>query len=256
MNVDSAEAYPGVAFRMASTADYEIIYFRHSQDGQRWSNVQYQPVFEGETTWQLYHGDGYEGAIPKEAGPALRVRLLVAGRRADVFVDDHPAPVLRIHDLKRAPAKGGIGFWAASDGDEAAPSELEGLQVDATTTPVLSEMEPERAAEGQLVRWHVSPRAAAPHAIEPPLELPPGIRSAATRWPLVTAEGSGLVNLTQVLGNPAGPQQTNVFGGAGWGIAYAQLGIDSDRPRTVRLLLSYSDGIGVYANGRRLFAGR
>ena len=248
--------FAGVAFRMASAADYEIIYFRPSQDGQRWSNVQYQPVFEGETTWQLYHGEGYEAAIPRSAASELQVRLLVAGRRADVFVGDNPTPVLRIHDLKRAPAKGGIGFWAASDGDTAAPSELRALEVDATTTPALSEMAPEHAAEGQLVRWHVSPRATAPGAIEPPLELPAAIRSEASGWPLVTAEASGLVNLTQALGNPAGPQRMNVFGGAGWGLAYAHVGIDSDRPRTARLLLSYSDGIGVYVNGRRVFAGR
>src|SRR6478736_7630357 len=38
-------AFAGVAFRMQSTANYEIIYFR--PDSGRWASVQYQPVYEG-----------------------------------------------------------------------------------------------------------------------------------------------------------------------------------------------------------------
>jgi len=71
----------------------------------------------------------------------------------------------------------------------------------------------------------------------------------------VTAEPTGLVNLTKAIGNPAGRQAVNVFGGAAWGLAFAAVAIETGAERTVRLSVSYSDGIGVYLNGRRLYAG-
>jgi hypothetical protein len=72
----------------------------------------------------------------------------------------------------------------------------------------------------------------------------------------VEAEPSGLVNLTRALGNPAGRQATNVFGGAGWGMALARVTLTSDRPRVARLRFGYSDGVGVFLDGRSLFVGR
>ena len=45
-----ASQFAGVAFRVASAADYEMVYFRG--EGGRWAEVQYQPLFEGELTWQ------------------------------------------------------------------------------------------------------------------------------------------------------------------------------------------------------------
>jgi len=59
--------FAGVAFRMDNTADYEIIYFITSENGERWKAIQYQPVFSGETTWQLYNEAPYLASIPKEA---------------------------------------------------------------------------------------------------------------------------------------------------------------------------------------------
>ena len=50
-------------------------------------------------------------------------------------------------------------------------------------------------------------------------------------------------------------EAANVFGGAGWGLAYAAITIESRPERTVRVAVSYSDGVGVYLNGRRLYAG-
>jgi len=76
------------------------------------------------------------------------------------------------------------------------------------------------------------------------------------KWIPADAEPSGLINLNRQLGNAAGAQKTNVFGGAGWGIAYARVRIVSDRDQVRRLSFSYSDGIGVYVNGKRVFVGR
>ncbi len=243
--------FAGLAFRMASTSDYEIIYFAPSDDGTRWKSVQYQPVFQGETTWQLYYRDGYLAELPAGTTGTIHVKLAISGTRADVYVNDAPAPVLRIHDLKRESASGAIGVWAASPKAATQPIEFSQLATNAAV-PSLPALEPERAPETQILRWQVSDRQPSPGEVDPPAQLP---SLDFSRMALVTAEPSGLVNLTRALGNPAGPQTTNVFGGAGWGLAYAHVTIEADAARTTRLFVSYSDGIGVYLNGERRFTG-
>lgn len=248
--------FAGVAFRMANTADYEIVYFTRSEDGERWKSIQYQPVFAGETTWQLYHEEPYYVFIPKEAGRALKVRLAIAANRADLFLNDDPMAVMRIPDLKRDRAGGAIGFWSVAP-DGAAGNEIRNLRVAPGRVPVVGEPIGDRVhalpSPRQLTRWRVSDRSPAPDGVQAPAVLPQGL--APDTWRTVTAEPTGLVNLTKAIGNPAGPQAINVFGGAGWGLAYAAVTIESGAERTVRLSVSYSDGIGVYLNGRRLYAG-
>lgn len=246
--------FAGVAFRMQSAADYEIIYFR--PDSGRWAAIQYQPVFEGETTWQLYHGDGYEGAVPKRFTGPIHVKILIAGSRADVYVGGDSTPALRVRELKRAPAAGGIGFWVAGSAlSKEINASLSKLTLTSSPALQLQAMPAETHPGGQVIRWRVSSRMASPDSVNAP-PTPPAAANDAQRWTVVDAEQSGLINLTRAIGNAAGPQRMNVFGGAGWGMAFARVSIMSPRAQVKRFYISYSDGIGVYLNGARVFAGR
>jgi hypothetical protein len=251
--------FAGIAFRMASSADYEIVYFRSGSKG-RWTAVQYQPVYEGETTWQLYHGDGYEADLSARGATTsdgwMRVRLAIAGQRADLYVGDDTVPALRLRELKRARARGPIAVWAAtSDKTTSATATVRALRVRSLDGLTLASVEPEAAMTGQLMQWRVSRRFAAPDSVRFADTLAAEGRRAADEGRVATAESSGLVNLTSFVGNPAGPQRTNVFGGAGWGVAYAKVTFQSDRPQTRRLTVSYSDAIGVYLDGVLVYAG-
>jgi hypothetical protein len=209
-------------------------------------------VFAGETTWQLYHGPDYERSLPSQMGNTLRVRLSFAGDQMDVYLNDGVTPILRVDELKRAPMAGAVGFWAVTPDGEPG-TEIRDLRIDAERVPPIRQRFPAETSARQLMRWRVSDRVDAPDGVHAPASLPSGLPFET--WRIVTAERSGLVNLTQAIGNPAGRQSTNVFGGAGWGMAYAALDIDSALEQTVRLAVSYSDGIGVYLNGRRVYAG-
>jgi len=251
-----AERFAGVAFRMRSSADYEIVYFRPSDDGTRWAAMQYQPVFQGETTWQLYHGAGYEAPVPASlGGKDLHVRILLAGSRADVLLGDDTVPALRVPRLLTE-SEGEVGFWVAP-GTHATPSPtvMHNLRVDRDARLTLAAVASASRDATQLTEWLLSSRV--PNdSIVPPAELPAFVLRGTGKWIPAEAEPSGLINLNRQLGNAAGPQTSNVFGGAGWGIAYARVRIVSDRAQTRRLSFSYSDGIGVYVNGKRVFVGR
>jgi hypothetical protein len=251
------ERFAGVSFRMRTSADYEIVYFRPSEDGTRWAFMQYQPVFQGETTWQLYHGAGSEAPVPPSlAGKDLHVRLVLSGTRLDVYVGDDSTPALRVPRLVQANAEGEVGFWVAPGiHAKPTPTVIRHLRVDRGASVSVASVPLPTHDALQLTVWQLSERM--PNdSIVPPLALPEFVASGTGKWISADADPSGLINLNRQLGNAAGAQKTNVFGGAGWGIAYARLRIVSDREQTRRLSFSYSDGIGVYVNGKRVFAGR
>lgn len=254
-----AGGFAGIAFRMQSSADYEIVYFRPSADG-RWVGVQYQPVYEGETTWQLYPGQGYQTDMPLHVftmrGGWMPVRLVVAGNRADVYVGDSAGPVLQVRDLKRPRARGAIGIWSTGQDTWKQPTAaVRRLRVLPLGDVPLASVPPDTATPGQLTRWRLSSRFAAPDSTAFADKLPADAQRDISEGRLVSSEPSGLVNLTAMIGNPAGRQKTNVFGGAGWGVAYASITVQSDREQTRRLSLSYSDAVGVYLNGALMYTG-
>ena len=254
-----AGGFAGIAFRMQSSADYEIVYFRWSNDG-RWVGVQYQPVYEGETTWQLYPGAGYETDLPPRVytkrGGWMPVRLVIAGSRADVFVGDSGKPVLQVRELKRPRARGAVAIWSSGlDTWQQPTANVRSLRVMPLGDLALGSMSGDSASPGALTRWRVSSRFAAPDSIAFPEMLPDAARRDIGESRVVEAERSGLVNLTASVGNPAGRQLTNVFGGAGWGVAYASVTLHSDREQTRRLSVSYSDAIGVYLDGALVYTG-
>ncbi len=251
-----AGQFAGVAFRMASAADYEILYFRSSTDCGCWIDMQYQPVFQGETTWQLYNDSTYTAVVPRSHRRGdLAVRIALAGSRADVYLGADKRPVLRTR-LVREPIAGGVGFWAIPD-QYKQPAELRGLSIDANVRGSLAPLAPafDRFSSTRLTGWLLSPRQPAP-SIEPPATPPEFVASDTARWIPSQPDASGLIDLTKQLGNAAGPQPMNVFGGAGWGIAYAKLRLVSNHAQTRRLWFSYSDGIGVYVDGTRVYTGR
>jgi hypothetical protein len=252
-----SERFAGVAFRMRSSGNYEIVYFRPSDDGTRWAAMQYQPVFDGETTWQLYHGAGYEGPVPASlGGKDLHVRIVLSGSRADVLLGDDTIPALRVPRLLPATGEGDVGFWVAP-GIHATPrpTVLHNLRVDRNAALTLAPAPMPASDPTQLTEWLLSARM--PNdSIFSPATLPDFVVRGTGKWISASAEPGGLINLNRYLGNAAGAQKTNVFGGAGWGIAYARIRIVSDRVQTRRLSFSYSDGIGVYVDGKRIFVGR
>jgi hypothetical protein len=125
-------AYPGIAFRVADRANYELGYAQPHTSGQ-WDAIQYDPVFHGSNTWQLYHGPAYQkdAVVPTDRWFTLRVD--VKGDQAAFTVDDQPplvVPCLMHPEGARA-----IGLWTFR------PACFRDLRV--TDHPVLPDVVPE-----------------------------------------------------------------------------------------------------------------
>lgn len=254
LDAPTGSQFAGLAFRVADAADYEIVYF--SSEKGRWVDAQYQPVFEGEPTWQLYPGPGYHAVIPAAdtpPGTPMHVKIVFAGTRADVYLNRSTEPVLRVVELKRPVLAGTVAVWASGADSTHAAFANHSVVARVDAPPVAMTMP--TAPRGQLMHWRVTGRLPSPDSIVAPAELLPAHYRALVAATTADAEADGLVNLSRHVGNPAGPQLENVLGGAGWGLALAAVRIEANDAHTATLRFGYSEGIAIFLNGRRVFAG-
>ena len=101
-------AYPGIAFRVADVLNFELAYPVPHVSGE-WDALQYDPVFHGSNTWQVYHGPGYQRAAQVPTGHWFRLRVDFRGSRAAVSVDGQPPLV--VERLARPVTTGSFGLW-------------------------------------------------------------------------------------------------------------------------------------------------
>ncbi len=100
--------YPGIAFRLGDALNFELAYAVPHCSGL-WDAIQYDPVFHGSNTWQLYHGDGHQMAATVPTGQWFHLRVDVQGQRAAVSIDSQPPLV--VPQLAHRPSSGRVGIW-------------------------------------------------------------------------------------------------------------------------------------------------
>lgn len=116
------QSFVGVAFHGVDGTTYDAIYFRPfnfraADPARRLRAVQYisQPTY----TWQKLrteHPGVYEQPVSPVPDPNgwFHVRVVVAGPKVSVFVDDATEPSLVVNRLSER-AKGLVGFWVGNN---------------------------------------------------------------------------------------------------------------------------------------------
>ena len=107
--VDGTRSYPGIIFRMQSEADYEYLYMRPHASDSYTDRLQYAPVFNRVTSWQLYNGEGFTAPAVLPMNRWMHLKMEIHGRQARVYLDESDRPALIIHDLKHGRTKGTLG---------------------------------------------------------------------------------------------------------------------------------------------------
>jgi hypothetical protein len=234
--VPGERTFHGVVWHAAGD-DYESFFVRPHQVGNP-DAIQYTPVTNGISAWQLYHGPGFWSPITFPLGDWFTIRIELAGERADVYVVDMETPTLAIRAQKLGRRSGAVGLLLSGPGLHVARF--------ATTheRPALrgAPIEEGPAHPGTTGRWEVSeafPEAMVDGLFELPAELFRG-----HRWTVLDAEATGLANLGRV--NGITDDRNTVL--ARTTIQAAQAGIR-------RLELGFSDRATLFLNGRALFRG-
>ena len=237
----------GIAFRVESADQYEVIFFRPGASGTTQA-IQYTPGLLGANVWQIYTGPGYtaEARIPREKW--IHVRIVVRGPEARLFLDGAAEPAIVVPELRLRNGHGSIGFW--------------GHMGDAYFTNLRYTPEPEAGVRdvpaaflpGALTGWEISEIVDAER--RDPSVLPD---LGTLRWEKVAAENPGMVVINRYRRSPnvLPPDREERLQGrrTGGQFVLARTTIRSDRDALRRLRFGYSDEAVVFLNGRPVFAG-
>jgi hypothetical protein len=104
-----AAAYAGLAFHVLDVLNYELAYAQPHTSGA-WDAIQYDPVFKGSNTWQLYYGVGVQQTAVVPTRQWFDLRVDFQGSRAAVWVNDQP-PLL-VNRLAHTHSQGMVGLWS------------------------------------------------------------------------------------------------------------------------------------------------
>jgi hypothetical protein len=101
-------AYPGIAFRVLDTLNYELAYIQPHTSGQ-WDALQYDPVFHGSNTWQLFHGTGAQMNVDVPVKTWHHLRIEFQDQSALIRVGEQK-PLL-VKQLAHNHKSGLLGLW-------------------------------------------------------------------------------------------------------------------------------------------------
>jgi len=234
--VSRERSFHGLVWHLVDEAAYESFFVRPHQVGNP-DAVQYTPVWNDVSAWQLYHGAGFWAPIAFPLEKWFTLRVAFSGGRGEVFVGDSPAPALAIDGLKLGQTSGRIGILVGGPGLRVARF---GYATEAELAS--SPPSPAERPSGTIARWDVSdpfPEQLLADALV--LED----RFAAQRaWTTLEAEPSGLVNLARAAGVD-GERNT----------VLARATVHAERAETRRLAFGFSDRAVVFLNGLAVYRG-
>jgi hypothetical protein len=119
---EGARGFVGVAFRVKpDDSAFECFYIRPTNgraDDQLRRNHATQYISFPGFPWQKLRQDNpgvYESYVDLVSGEWTHLRVTFSGKRAQLFVNRAPQPVLIVNDLKQPPAAGGVALWIGAE---------------------------------------------------------------------------------------------------------------------------------------------
>jgi hypothetical protein len=231
--------FPSIVFRRQDGANYEEFYVRPHKSGQP-DALQYSPVINGLSAWQLYYGEGYTNTWTLPKNEWIHIKLEIAGNQGRVFVGEVKSPSLVIDDLKLGRTKGGLGLKVTGPIGLAYFSDFkfwpnDGLKFD---PPEKTEI-----PLGMITEWQVSQSFL--FNLVDRKAYPPQDIFDQVEWKNVTSEPTGLVNVSRYA--QKGPVVP--------GFALAKATIHADAEKSMELQFGYSDLVSIFCNGQLYFHG-
>ena len=235
---DVESILPGFAqsvyFHRKDEKEQEIVYLRVTKIGDKLANeaVQYCPYFDGVNMWDMY--PNYQAPALIKEGDWNRIKLVIHGKRMQVFVNDDTWPVLDIPRLEGNYAEGGISFEGASyiTNVSVRPDETGNLSPE--EAPDLT-----RHQSNYLRAW----------AVTEPVLLESGREVTREQQPedelfkeTITAEREGLINLTRKFGMNQSRK-----------VVWLKAEIESAMDQANFLDLGFSDEVWVFLNGQMVW---
>ena len=231
---------PGITFRRDARNNGEEFYIRSFPDCRAENDcIQYAPVINGFMLWNAY--PQYQTSADVLEG-WNHVKLVVSGRRMNVFLNHSPVPALRVGSLQSDAVAGGVrlrgpAFFANLT---IQPNAVEGLAPTAVPDPA--------QADRTIVRqWALSPLAPLNFGKPPNYAEMHAGRSADPRpWRQITSDASGFANLNRQF--QAGEDPPALV----W--LRTEVTSTSDQPK--RIAMGWIGQVWIFVNGKPVTEGK
>jgi hypothetical protein len=228
---------PGIAFRQQDEKNFELLYLRPDPSCPAFrACIQYAPQTHGVLLWDFF--PQYENRAPLRENGWNHIRMIVSGRRMNVFVNDAASPTLEVGSLEGDARKGGLQLLGPGTFANMVitPHAVEGLSPEPAGDPLSGD-------RGLVRNWHLSKFSALPDGSAPVYKEMP---AASPEWKAISTERSGLVNLSRVYGRPlAEPNRA---------VAWLKTSITSDRKQTKKIDIGWTRELWVFVNGKLVYA--
>jgi hypothetical protein len=228
---------PGVAFRQQDEGNFELLYLRPDPNCPAFrACMQYAPQTHGVLLWDLF--PQYQTRAPLRENGWNHIKMVVSGRRMNVFVNDAMSPTLEVGRLEGDATTGGLRLQgpATFANMVITPGAVDGLSPEPATDPLQGD-------RGVIRNWRLSTFAALPNDKEPMYREMPG---ASQEWKTISTERNGLVNLSREYGRPLESNRA---------VAWLKTTITSDTQQTKKSALRrFADGKCVSVSAIRMTA--
>ena len=228
---------PGVAFRQQDENNFELLYLRPDPACPAFhACVQYAPQTHGVLLWDLF--PQYQTRAPLRENGWNHIKMVISGRRMNVFVNDAPSPTLEVGRMEGDATKGSLRLQGPATFANLiiTPGAVEGLSSEPLADP--SEQD-----SGLVRNWRLSTASALPDGKDPVYsEIP----SASQEWKMVSTERNGLVNISRQYGRPV-PQPNRA-------VAWLKTTITSDSKQSKKVNIGWTRDIWVFVNGKLVYA--
>ena len=230
---------PGIAFRRQDDDNFELLYLRPDPSCPAFQAcIQYAPETHGVLLWDFF--PQYENRAPLRDNGWNHIKVVVSGRRMNVFVNDAPSPALEVGSLEGDSMTGGLHLVGPGTFANMVitPDAVEGL----SREPVRDPLEADR---GVIRNWRLSAFSSLAPGKEPVYNEMP---DSSQEWKAIGTERNALVNLSREYGRPLhAPDRA---------IAWLKTTITSDRKQLKMAEIGWTREIWVFVNGRLVYSGR
>jgi hypothetical protein len=229
----------GIAFRQQDQDNFELLYLRPDPACPAFhACVQYAPQTHGVLLWDLF--PQYQTRAPLRESGWNHIKMVVSGRRMNVFVNDAPSPTLAVGRLEGDALKGGLRLQgpATFANMVITPDAVDGLSPEPAKDPLDGD-------RGLIRNWRLSAFSDLPNGKDPTYNEMP---AASPGWKTINTEPNGLVNLSRQYGLPLHEPDRAV--------AWLKTTITSDRKQTKKVDIGWTRELWVFVNGKLVYADR
>jgi len=232
-----AEDIPGIRFRVRDHQNAEEFYIRSFPDCRAENDcIQYSPVIHGFMLWNVY--PEYQGKAAVFPGGWNHVKLVVSGKRMNVFINDAAQPTLEVGELLADTAEGGFELHgpAVLANLIVTPGKTDGL----SRTPSIDEV---GSNAGIVHAWELGPLTDLHYGSAPTYAERPENHA---NWIQVHSERFGVVNLNRQFNASQEPSS----------LTWLRTFVDSDREQSKQVSLGWIGQVWIFVNGNLIASDR